>query len=156
MTPKNIAEVEKETIETLNVNKKLFPLQFGKDMEKQEMIILNHFQNSETMKSLIILAKNNKSGDVAILSRSIFESVLNMGLLLFLSYEEGVNRYKKFLSIEALKIYRHMAKIEKQVADKIYKPAKITSLEKDVKEYEIRYGKPKLTWSGLNSADLSI
>jgi hypothetical protein len=154
MTPDDIDSIEKEVIKTLNTNNSLFPIRFGKDADKQGMIILNHFQNTETMESLIILAKNGKSGDIGTLVRSIFESVLNMGSLLYLPSEEGANRYRKFISVESLKVYTHMSTIEKDVAEKIYKPSEIKKHERDAKEYEAKHGKPKLTWSGLNAADV--
>lgn len=154
MTPESVEEIEREVIKTLKMNEKQFPIQFGKDAEKQGMIVLNHFQNTETIESLIILAKNKKSGDIAILPRSIFESILNMGLLLHLPLERGVNRYRKFISIETLKIYRHMADIGGDTANKIYKPTEIAKYEKDAKEYEIKYGKPKSSWSGMSVIDV--
>ena len=154
MTPETIEQIEIEVLAALKFNETVTPLKFGKESKKQGMILLNHFQNTETLKSLMILAKHKKSGDIAILTRSIFESVLNMGLLLLLPLDEGINRYQKFNSIESLKCYRHMASIEKETADKIYNTTEIKEYEKGAKEYEIKYGKPKLSWSGKNSIDI--
>lgn len=154
MTPETIEQTEHEILETLRFNEGLFPLKFGEDAEKQGLILQNHFQNTETLESLIILAKYKKSGDIAILTRSIFESALNMGLLLRLPLDEGVNRYQKFSSVESIKIYRHMASIEKEFADEIFKSTEINKYEIEEKEYETKYGKPKLSWSGKSIIDI--
>jgi len=68
MTPETIEQIEHEILETLRFNEGLFPLKFGEDAEKQGLILLNHFQNTESMESIIILAKYKKSGDIAILT----------------------------------------------------------------------------------------
>jgi hypothetical protein len=154
MTPETVEEIEKEVFKTIDFNNKLFPLQFGKNVEKQGIILLNHFQNFETLKSLVILAKNKKAGDIAILSRSIFESSLNMGLLLHLPLNEGLERYRKYTSVESLKIYQHMTSFDKETADKIYKSLNISECEREANEYRKKYGKPKNSWSGLSCIEI--
>jgi hypothetical protein len=154
MTPRDIKEIEEELTKTLKMNEKQFPIQFSKDPEKQGMILLNHFQNTETIESLMVLARLKKPGDIAILSRGIFESVLNMGLLLYLPLDKGVDRYRKFISVEALKNYRHLASIERVLAETVYKPSEIADYEKEAKEYEVKYGKPKSSWSGMKVIDI--
>lgn len=154
MTPKTVKEIEEEVGKTLEVNQKHYPLLLGKEAEKEGFIFLNHFQNTETLRSIRVLARKERAGDIAVLTRAIFESVLNMGLLLHLPSDEGIDRYKKFLSVELLRTYEHMASIDNEYADQIYAPPKVRLLRKERQEYEHRYEKPKSSWSGMKSIDI--
>jgi len=86
--------------------------------------------------------------------RSIFESVLNMGLLWHLPENEGVTRYELYMSVESLKVYRHMADIERDTASKIYKSEDIKKWEANSNQYERDYGLVTSSWSGKNAIEI--
>lgn len=154
MSPKTVEEIEKEVVNTLEVDRKQFALQLGKEAEKQGFIFLNHFQNTQTLKSLRMLARYKKAGDVAALTRSIFESALNMGLLLHLPLKDGKDRYEMFPSVELLKFYTHMAALDKNYANEICASNVIAQAAEQAKVYESRYGKPRSSWSGLDNLSI--
>lgn len=150
---------EEITVESLNrqlqgvlrEESKIYPLEFTGDSEKQRLIALNHYLNRDSMDSVRILADKQRALDVGIIGRSIFESVLNMGLIWHLPVDEGVTRYELFMSVESRRVYEHMADIEKDTADKIYKPEDITRWRSESAEYERAYGRAKSSWSGKDA-----
>lgn len=154
MTPKTVTEIQRQVTSALAVNQKMLPLRLGREAEKQGLVFWNHFRNTETLKSLRTLAKLKRAGDVATLTRSMFESVLNMGLLTHLPSKDGVEKYKKFLSVEILKHYEHAAAIDPDYTRELYTPEKIALVRKEAREYETTYGKPKPSWSGLDNLSI--
>ena len=139
--------------EVLKEESKIYPLQFSDESGKQGLIILNHHQNKDSIDSIRVLASMNRALDVSTIGRSIFDSVLNMGLLLYLPVNEGVSKYKLYASIEELRIYRNMSKVGQDIADKIYKNEDIKKWEADSGKYEMDYGVPKSSWSGKTTLE---
>ena len=140
--------------EVLQEESKIYPLQFTDDSGKQGLIILNHYLNKDSMDSVNILANKKRALDVGILGRSIFESVLNMGLIWFLPVNEGVTRYELFMSVESQKVYQHMAVTEQETASKIYKSDDIRRWEAESEQYEREYGRATSSWSGISAVEI--
>ena len=154
MTPETIEDINKWVDKSLQRNRNEFPFRLTEDAERQCLILSIHTQNSETLESAALLAQYSKAGDVARLSRAVFESVLNMGLLLSMPSAEATDRYVKYSSIETMKAFRHMLAIESDVANAIYKPEQLTEHESNEIEYVSKYGKPKTNWAGMNTIDI--
>ena len=150
------------TVETLNEqlqeiltqDSKIYPLQFTDEPSKQGLVILNHQLNKDSINSVKTLANMRRALDVGIIGRSIFEAVLNMGLIWHLPENEGVTRYELYLSIESLRIYRHMAQIEEETANKIYKQEDIKKWETEWERYERDYGTVTPSWSGMTAVEV--
>lgn len=154
MTPETVEEIEAQLSEILDEESKIYPLEFTNDYEKQGVVILNHWQNRESLDSIRVLARMKRTGDVGIIGRSVFDSVLNMGLLLYLPISEGVRKYERYTTVELLKVYRHMADIEEATAHNIYKAQVIQKYELEAKQYEIDYGEARSSWSGKSAMDV--
>ena len=122
--------------EVLQEESKIYPLQFTDNSGKQGLIIVNHHLNKDSIDSVSVLANKQRALDAGIIGRSIFESVLNMGLIEYLPVKNGVTRYKLYMSVESLKLYRHMAHIEPETANKIYKPDNTKKWEAESRRYE--------------------
>lgn len=146
--------INQQLQEVLEEDSKIYPLQFSDESGKQGLIILNHHLNKDSLDSVQVLANMRRALDVGIIGRSIFEAVLNMGLLWRLPENDGVDRYERFLSIESLKVYRHMEQIEKDTAGKIYKFEDIKKWEADYNQYQIDYGVETSSWSGKTTAEI--
>jgi len=140
--------------EVLQEESEIYPLEFTDDSGKQGLIILNHYLNKDSMDSVKILTNKQRALDVGIIGRSIFESVLNMGLIWYLPVNEGVTRYELFMSVESKKVYEHMADIEKDTASKIYKSEDIKRWEAESAQYERDYGRATSSWSGKGAVEI--
>lgn len=140
--------------EVLQEESKIYPLQFTDDSGKQGLIVLNHYLNKDSIDSVNILANKQRALDVGIIGRSIFESVLNMGQIWQLPVNEGVSRYELFMSVESLKVYRHMAEIEPETASKIYNSDDIKRFEAELEQYEREYGSVTSSWSGMTAVEI--
>lgn len=139
--------------EVLQEESKIYPLQFTDNSGKQGLIILNHHMNKDSIDSVSVLANKHRALDIGIIGRSIFESVLNMALIEYLPVKNGVTRYYLFMSVESLKVYRHMADIEPETAGKIYKPDDIKKWEAESRRYESEYGRASSSWSGISAIE---
>jgi len=140
--------------EVLQEESKIYPLRFTDNSGKQGLVIMNHHLNRDSIDSVSVLANKQRALDTAIIGRSIFESVLNMGLIEYLPVKNGVTRYYLFMSVESLKVYRHMADIEPETASKIYKPANIRKWEGDLERFEREYGGVTSSWSGISTVEI--
>jgi len=149
-----VESINQQLQQVLEQESKIYPLQFSDESGKQGIIILNHHSNKDSIDSIRVLAGMQRALDVAVLGRSIFESVLNMGLLLYLPENDGVARYRLYSSIESLKVYRHMAEIEKDTANKIYKSEDVKEWEAGLKQYEKDYGLLTSSWSGKTAVEV--
>ena len=79
-----IESLNRQLQEVLQEESKIYPLEFTNASGKQGLIILNHHLNKDSMDSAKIIANKQRALDVGIIGRSIFESVLNMGLICLL------------------------------------------------------------------------
>lgn len=149
-----VKSLNRQLEEVFEEESKIYPLQFSDKTGKQGLIILNHHTNKDSIDSIKVLAGMQRASDVGVIGRSIFESVLNMGLLVHLPANDGVNRYRLYSSIESLKVYRHMAQIEKETADKIFTAENIRKWETDLKQYERDYGVVTSAWSGKTAVEI--
>lgn len=140
--------------EVLEEESKIYPLKFSDESGKQGIVILNHHLNRDSIDSIRVLANMHRGLDVGIIGRSIFESVLNMGLILYLPGKEGVDRYQLYLSIESLRVFKHMAEIEEDMAHRIYKPEEIKKWEADQQKYEKDYGVVTSSWLGISNIEI--
>ena len=77
----------------------LYPMKFNVEPELQIAIMLRQ----------IVELKN--VNDVYCLSRSMFESVVNMGVLVTGKIEDGAQRFLDFQYVEAYKILDHLRQI---------------------------------------------
>ncbi len=82
----------------------LYPMKFNSTPELQIAIMQSHQSNTDTMFSLRQIVALKNVNDVYCLSRSMFESVVNMGVLITGKIKDGAKRFLGFQYVEAYRI----------------------------------------------------
>ena len=72
----------------------------------------SHQSNTDTMFSLREIVALKNVNDVYCISRSMFESVVNMGVLVTGKIKDGAQRFLYFQYLETYKILRHLRQVE--------------------------------------------
>lgn len=78
----------------------LYPMKFDVEPELQTVIMQSHQSNTDTMFSLRQIIALKSVNDVYCLSRSMFESVVNMGVLVTGKIKDGAHRFLDFQYLE--------------------------------------------------------
>ncbi|TET17641.1 MAG: hypothetical protein E3J75_02035 [Dehalococcoidia bacterium] len=127
----------------------LYPMKFDATPELQIAIMQSHQSNTDTMFSLreIIALKN--VNDVYCLSRSMFESVVNMGVLVTDKIKDGAKRFLGFQYVEACRILDHLKQIDPEFASKVYDPEEVNAIIAGRNAFVSKYGNVG-DWCGLN------
>jgi len=112
-------------------------------------MMLSHQSNTDTMFSLRRVVALKNVNDVYCLSRSMFESIVNMGVLLTDEVAGGAQRFLRFQYVEAYRIFEHLKRVDPDFAGKIYDPedAKVIVAERNA--FVSEYGNVSY-WCGLN------
>lgn len=131
----------------------LYPMKFDGEPQLQIAIMQSHQSNTDTMFSLrqIVVLKN--VNDVYCLSRSMFESVVNMGVLVTGKIKDGVQRFLDFQYLEAYKILRHLRQVEPNFVNKVYKPDEIKVITEGRNSFVSKYGNIS-NWCNLNLIEI--
>ena len=79
-------------------------MKFNAELELQIAIMQLHQSNTDTMFSLRQIVALKNVNDIYCLSRSMFESVVNMGVLVTGKIKDGAQRFLDFQYLEAYKI----------------------------------------------------
>ena len=105
----NFLRVSKESLEFQL--QELYPLEVEKDDERKNILILNHDRNFSTFLTIRYLAEHKRVADIYTLSRSMFESIISMGLLANKQIVDDIERYQEFQFIEIYKTPRRKASV---------------------------------------------
>jgi len=127
----------------------LYPIKFNVEPELQIAIMQLHQSNTDTLFSLRQIVRLKNVNDVYCLSRSIFESVVNMGVLVTGKIEDGAQRFLDFQYVEAYKILDHLRQIVPDFVNKVYKPDEIKIITEGRNSFVSKYGNIN-NWCGLN------
>lgn len=127
----------------------LYPMRFNIKLELQIAIIQSHQSNTDTMFSLRKIVELKNVNDVYCLSRSMFELVVNMGVLISGKIEDGEKRFLEFQYVEAHRILGHLKQIEPEFTDKVYAPEEVKIIIAGRNDFVSEYGNVN-DWSGLN------
>jgi hypothetical protein len=127
----------------------LYPMRFNSAPELQIAMMQSHQSNTDTMFSLRQIVALRNVNDVYCLSRSMFESVVNMGLLVSGKVKDGAKRFLGFQFVEAYKILDHLRQIEPEFAGKVYDPKEAKLIEAGRNAFVSEYGNVG-DWCGLN------
>ena len=92
-TTSNFMRVSQEVLDFL---KALDPVGVRGDPIMGNLVFLNHHRNSSTFLSIRYLVERQRVADIYSLSRSMFESVISMGLLSKHLIPEDIERYQDF------------------------------------------------------------
>lgn len=127
----------------------LYPITSESEAKLQTAIMQFHKSNTDTMFSLRQIIILNNVNDVYCLSRSMFESVVNMGVLCTDKIESGSQRYLDFQYLEAYKILQHLRQIVPDFTNKVYKPDDIKIITEGRNSFVLKYGNIR-NWCNLN------
>jgi hypothetical protein len=127
----------------------LYPMKFNATPELQIAIMQLHQSNTDTMFSLKQVVSLKNVNDVYCLSRSMFESIVNMGVLVTGKIKDGAKRFLGFQYVEAYRILDHLKQIEPEFAGKIYGPEDVKVITEGRDAYVSKYGNVS-SWCSLN------
>ena len=136
----NIKTYQKSAERYLKYQFSLYPIKSESKPKLQIAIMQSHKSNTDTMFSLrkIVMLKN--VNDIYCLSRSMFESVVNMGVLLTDKIIGGAQRFLDFQYLEAYKILQHLRQVVPDFANNVYKPDDVEVITEGRNSFISKYG----------------
>jgi len=108
-TKSNFLRVGKEVLDFQMRN--LYPVQLQGEQNRINLILLNHDRNFSTFLTIMDLVKHERVADIYTLSRSMFESIISMGLLTKSIVADDLNRYQEYQFTEIHKTYTHLVRL---------------------------------------------
>jgi hypothetical protein len=143
----NFLKISKDLLEFQLKN--LYPLQIKDDRERTNIVFLNHDRNFSTFLTIKCLFEHGRIADIYTLSRSMFESIISMGLLSKRIIKNDLVRYKDYQFTEIYKTYSHLQKLGLETTSGLsQKYVNYVKIKKD--EYLNKFGKNLSTWTGKN------
>jgi len=127
----------------------LYPMKFNSTLELQMAIMQSHQSNTDTMFSLRRIVALKSVNDVYCLSRSMFESVVNMGVLITDKIKDGAKRFLGFQHVEAYRILDHLKQVEPEFVNKVHDPEEVKVIIARRNAFVSEYGNVS-DWCGLN------
>lgn len=129
----------------------LYPMKFDAEPELQTAIMQSHQSNTDTMFSLRQIIVLKSVNDVYCLSRSMFESIVNMGVLVTGKIKGGAQRFLDFQYLETYKILQNLRRVEPEpnFVNKIYKPEVVKIITEGRNCFVSKYGNIS-SWCNLN------
>jgi len=135
--------------EVLDFLKDLDPVGLNKDPLRGKLVYLNYCRNYSTFLTIRYLVEHERVADIYSLSRSMFESVISMGLLSKHLIQEDIERYQDFQYIETYKIYNHLKQVGLERLSGVL-PSEVDYLCVKRNEYVKKWGRSTSTWTGLS------
>ncbi len=127
--------------------KALYPVRAIEDVTRVNLVFLNHDRNFSTFLTIMYLAEHERVADIYSLSRSMFESIISMGLLSKNLIKEDVERYQEFQYIEICKTHNHLKQLGLEHLGGV-SASDIDCLYSKRNEYLRKWGRSTLTWTG--------
>ena len=127
--------------------KALYPVKVEKDPTCVNLVFLNHDRNFSTFLTIRYLVVHERVTDVYALSRSMFESVVTMGLLTKRLIPNDLERYQDFQYIDVHRTYNHLRKLGLEDLSRV-PSSNAELLTKERQEYIQKYGRNVQSWSG--------
>lgn len=127
--------------------KTIYPLH-SKNNVTLNLLALNHDRNSSSFLTIIDLVKKKRVADVYTISRSIFESVISMGILAKHLIQDDIERYQNYQYIQTEKVYSHLKKLKCEHLSGV--PKNMVKHLNDMRnQYVCKFGKGNHpTWTG--------
>ena len=127
----------------------LYPVKTGNNPSRINLVFMNHDRNVSTLLTIIYLAKHDRVADIYALSRSMFESIISMGLLSKCLILDDIERYQNYQFIEISKTYNHLKELGHEQFSGI-RPSEVEIINKKRAEYKSKWGNNFQSWSGRN------
>lgn len=127
--------------------KALYPVQTDKDPTRINLVFLNHDRNFSIFLTIRYLVEHERVADIYTLSRSMFESIITMGLLAKSLIGDDIERYQDFQYREIYKTFNHLKKLGLQHLSGV--PSSNVEFLRQKREQCInKWGKNESSWSG--------
>jgi hypothetical protein len=149
-TKSNFLRVGKEVLDFQMRN--LYPVQVQGEPNRINLIFLNHDRNFSTFLTIMDLVKHERVADIYTLSRSMFESIISMGLLAKSIVADDLNRYQEYQFTEIHKTYTHLVRLGLQQLSGV-NPSDANLVKQRSQEYINKYGRNLSTWTGYSLED---
>ena len=130
----------------------LYPVYAKKDPERINLLFLNHDRNFSTFLTIRYLVEHQRVADIYTLSRSMFESIISMGLLTKNLVADDIARYQEFQYLEIHKTYEHLKKLGvENLGGLSASDAQVVSDKRSA--YVKKWGKKESSWTGRSLED---
>lgn len=130
----------------------LYPVHAKKEPVRINLLFLNHDRNFSTFLTIKYLVEHQRVADIYTLSRSMFESIISMGLLAKNLVADDIERYKEFQYLEIYKNYAHLAKLGlERLSGLAASDAKVVSDRRS--DYVKKWGKKESSWTSRSLED---
>jgi len=130
----------------------LYPVHAEKEPVRINLLFLNHDRNLSTFLTIKYLVEHQRVADIYTLSRSMFESIISMGLLAKNLVADDIERYKEFQYLEIYKSYAHLTKLGLEHLSGL--PASDAQVVSDRRsDYVKKWGKKESSWTGRSLED---
>ncbi len=127
--------------------KALYPVKVDKDPARVNLVFLNHDRNFSTFLTIRYLVEHERTVDIYSLSRSMFESIISMGLLSERLIRGDIERYQDFQYVEIYKTYSHLKQLGLERLSGI-SSSEVDFLYSERNEYLRKWGRSISTWTG--------
>lgn len=130
----------------------LYPAYAKKEPVRINLLFLNHDRNFSTFLTIRYLVEHQRVADIYTLSRSMFESIISMGLLAKNLVADDIARYKEFQYLEIYKKYAHLKKLDlEHLSGLSASDAQVISDKRA--DYVKKWGKKESSWTGRSLED---
>ena len=131
--------------------KVLYPVRGLCDATRTGLVFLNHDRNFSTFLTIHYLVEHERVADIYALCRSMFESVVSMGLLAKSVIHDDLDRYQGYQYVEASKTHDHLERLGLARLSGLTE-SEVTRVRRErdkyVAKYVAKYGSGLPTWTG--------
>lgn len=117
------------------------------DSFRANLVSLNHYHNYSAFLTIRYLVEQEKVTTIYVLSRSMFESIISMGLLSKRLVKDDLERYHDFQYIEIYKTYTHLKQLGFEKLSGVA-TSEVSLLCNKRNEYLRKWGRNTPTWTG--------
>jgi len=125
----------------------LYPVPAQKDQTRIDLLFLNHDRNFSTFLTIKYLVEHQRVADIYVLSRSMFESIISMGLLAKSLVAGDISRYQEFQYLEIHKTYAHLKKLGLENLSGL-SASDVQEVSDRRSDYVKKWGRSESSWTG--------
>lgn len=130
----------------------LYPVHIRNDPERINLLFLNHDRNFSTFLTIRYLVEHQRVADIYVLSRSMFESIVSMGILAKSLVADDIIRYQEFQYLEIYKTYEHLKKLGMENLSGVLDSDVQTVINRRT-SYMSKWGSKASSWTGKSLED---
>ena len=125
----------------------IYPVKIKNEPERVNLVFLNHDRNFSTFLTIKYLVEQGRVADIYTLSRTMFESIISMGLLANKIIKNDLERYQTYQFTEIFKTHSHLKKLglEKTIG-LTQKEFEFVQQKRD--QYISKFGRKLSSWTG--------